>query len=131
MVTLKLLGHVNGAASSIATAGRHPLEPGFRYPLLRPSPRSRLDSDADGRSSRCYEWATLHHVELIGTPIAACHLNPIECHFQPVCEFLLNASGHASHADMATALRRYLHRRNADPSDQPHPRFLESVVRVA
>jgi len=49
------------------------------------------------------EWAALHNVELVATPTSASYLNRIECHFQPLREFVLNAADYASHADVARA----------------------------
>jgi transposase len=75
-------------------------------------------------------WAATHNVELVPTPTSASYLNRIECHFQPLREFVLNAADYASHAEVARALQRYLRRRNADH----HPsriRLLESRSRVA
>jgi transposase len=75
-------------------------------------------------------WAESHHVELVPTPTSASYLNRIECHFQPLREFVLNAADYASHAEVARAFRRYLYRRNAD--HQPSRiRLLESRSRVA
>jgi hypothetical protein len=54
-------------------------------------------------------WATEHNVELVAT--YASHLNRIECHFQPLREFVINASDYASHHEVARAFRRYLYRR--------------------
>jgi homeodomain-containing protein/DDE superfamily endonuclease len=76
------------------------------------------------------EWATLHNVELVATPTSASHFNRIECHFQPLREFVLNASDYASHAEVATAFRSYLRRRNADHQNS-RIRLLELRSRVA
>jgi hypothetical protein len=38
-------------------------------------------------------WAESHNVDLVPTPTSASHLNRIECHFRPLREFVLNASG--------------------------------------
>ncbi|MBV8714997.1 MAG: IS630 family transposase [Chloroflexi bacterium] len=76
------------------------------------------------------EWAASHNVELVPTPTYASHLNRIECHFQPMREFVLNASDHASHAEVAVAFRRYLHRRNSDHQTS-RIRLIESRSRVA
>jgi hypothetical protein len=75
-------------------------------------------------------WAETHNVELVPTPTSASHLNRIECHFRPLREFVVNASDYASHADVAIAFRRYLHRRNAD-HHHTRIRLLESRSRVA
>lgn len=76
------------------------------------------------------EWAELHNVELVATPTSASHFNRIECHFQPLREFVLNASDYTSHAEVAVAFRRYLYRRNADHQNS-RIRLLESRSRVA
>jgi Homeodomain-like domain/DDE superfamily endonuclease len=75
-------------------------------------------------------WAAGHQVELVATPTSASHLNRIECHFQPLREFVLNASDYASHSEVAVAFRRYLHRRNTDHQNS-RIRLLESRSRVA
>jgi transposase len=75
-------------------------------------------------------WATGHNVELVATPTSASHLNRIECHFQPLREFVLNASDYASHGEVAIAFRRYLRRRNTDHQNS-RIRLLESRSRVA
>jgi hypothetical protein len=75
-------------------------------------------------------WAESHNVELVATPTSASHFNRIECHFQPLREFVLNASDYASHAEVAVAFRRYLHRRNTD-HQHSRIRLLESRSRIA
>src|ERR1700681_4076371 len=75
-------------------------------------------------------WAATHHVELVAPPASASHFNRIECHFQPLREFVLNASDYTSHANVAVAFRRYLYRRNADHHTS-RIRLLESRSRVA
>jgi hypothetical protein len=75
-------------------------------------------------------WAAAHNVELIPTPTYASYLNRIECHFQPLREFVLNASDYPSHAEVARAFRRYLYRREADHQTD-RIRLLESRSRVA
>ena len=76
------------------------------------------------------DWAATHNVELVATPTSASHFNRIECHFQPLREFVLNASDYASHADVAVAFRRYLHRRNANHHNS-RIRLLESRSEIA
>jgi hypothetical protein len=75
-------------------------------------------------------WAEAHNVELVATPTSASYLNRIECHFQPLREFVLNAADYANHTEVATALRRYLRRRNTD-HHASRIRRLESRSRVA
>jgi transposase len=76
------------------------------------------------------EWAASHNMELVPTPTYASHLNRIECHFQPMREFVLNASDYANHADVAVAFRSYLRRRNSDHHND-RIRLIESRSRVA
>jgi hypothetical protein len=63
-------------------------------------------------------------------PTSASHFNRIECHFQPLREFVLNASDYARHTDVAVAFRRYLYRRNADHQNS-RIRLLESRSKIA
>jgi hypothetical protein len=44
-------------------------------------------------------------VELVSTPTSASYLNRIECRFQPLREFVLNAAAYASHPEVARALQ--------------------------
>jgi len=76
------------------------------------------------------EWAELHNVELVPIPTYASYFNRIECQFQPLREFVINASDYTSHAEVAHAFRRYVHRRNSD-HDATRIRLLESRSRVA
>ena len=75
------------------------------------------------------QWAELHNVELVPIPSYASYFNRIECQFQPLRELVINASDYASHAEVAHAFRRYVHRRNSD-HDTPRIRLLESRSRV-
>ncbi len=75
------------------------------------------------------EWAAAHNVELVPTPTSVSRLNRIECHFRPLREFVINASDYSSHAEVAVAFRRYLHRRNADHHNS-RIRLLESRSRI-
>jgi hypothetical protein len=66
----------------------------------------------------------------VATPTSASYLNRIACHFRPLREFVLNASDYTSHAEVAAAFRRYLHRRNTDHQTS-RIRLLEFRSRVA
>jgi len=76
------------------------------------------------------QWAELHNVDLVPTPTSASYLNRIECHFNPLREFVLNASDYSSHAEVAEAFRGYLYRRNSD-HETARIRLLESRSKVA
>ena len=101
------------------------------YNQQMPGPHPRAASIAPcSWSPLIREWAALHNVELVATPTSASHFNRIECHVQPLREFVLNASDSASHAEVAVAFRRYLHRRNANRQNS-RIRLLESTSRIA
>jgi len=53
-------------------------------------------------------WAAHHQVELVATPTSASHLNRIECHFQPLREFVL-------------CVRLHQPRRSSDRIPRLHP----------
>jgi hypothetical protein len=69
-------------------------------------------------------------MELVPTPTSASYLDRIECHFRPLREFALNASGYSSHSEVAMAFRCYIRRRNTD-HHASRIRLLESRSRVA
>ena len=48
-----------------------------------------------------------NNVHLIWTPTNASWLNPIECQFTPVKEFVIRNSNYSNHAELRRALRRY------------------------
>lgn len=76
-------------------------------------------------------WAEAHNVELVPTPTSASYLNHIECHFQPLREFVLNASDYQSHLEVAKAFRGYIRRRNTEHHSDSRIRLIESRSRVA
>jgi DDE superfamily endonuclease len=82
------------------------------------------------RAGKIRMWAESHNLELVPIPTHASYFNRIECHFQPMREFVLNASDYTSHAEIASAFRRYVHRRNTD-HDSTRIRLIESRSRVA
>jgi hypothetical protein len=51
-------------------------------------------------------------VHLVWTPTNASWLNPIECQFTPVKEFVIRHADPDSHAEVARDLRRYADYRN-------------------
>jgi DDE superfamily endonuclease len=100
-----------------------------RYPLTR-----RIYLVTDNLSTHwtpaIRAWAARSNVELVATPTSASYLNRIECHFQPLREFVLNASDFRRHADVARAVHRYVRRRNSDHAST-RIRLLESRSNVA
>ncbi len=57
-------------------------------------------------------WCEQENVHMIWTPTNASWLNPIECQFTPVKEFVILNSDYSAHDDLADALRRYARYRN-------------------
>jgi transposase len=53
-----------------------------------------------------------HNIHLIWTPTNASWLNPIECQFTHVKEFVIRNSDYADHHELTAALRRYANYRN-------------------
>lgn len=65
-----------------------------------------------GRAIR--EWATENRVELCYTPTYSSWANPIEPHFGPLREFVLNNSNHPNHVVLTRRLHAHLRWRNAN-----------------
>lgn len=62
-------------------------------------------------------WCQNNNVELCFTPTYGSWANPIEAHFGPLKEFVLNNSDHRNHRALSRALHAYLRWRNANPRD--------------
>lgn len=71
-----------------------------------------LDNFSPHGTPAVKRWCRLNNVHLIWTPTNASWLNPIECHFTPVKEFVLNNSNHTNHHGLYVALNRYAKYRN-------------------
>ena len=67
------------------------------------------------------KWAAKNRVELCFTPTYSSWANPIEAHFGPLREFVLNNSNHPNHVVMTRRLHQHLRWRNTDGS---HPDLL-------
>lgn len=59
-------------------------------------------------------WAAKNNVELCFTPTYSSWANPIEAHFGPLREFVLNNSNHANHVVLTRRLHEHLRWRNAN-----------------
>lgn len=57
-------------------------------------------------------WCRDNNIHLIWTPTNASWLNPIECQFTHVKEFVIRNSDYDDHDELSNALRRYAHYRN-------------------
>jgi hypothetical protein len=62
-------------------------------------------------------WCEKNNVELCFTPTYSSWANPIECHFGPLRDFVLNNSDHPSHTVLTKRLHAYLRWRNHNASD--------------
>ena len=76
---------------------------------------------------RVTEWAAANNAELAYTPTNASWLNRIEAQFQALRCFTLDGTDHASHAEQASMIRRYIAWRNRNAHDHP---FREIIDRV-
>ena len=56
-------------------------------------------------------------MELCFTPTYSSWANPIECHFGPLRDFVLNNSDHRNHTVLTKRLHPYLHWRNEHAAD--------------
>ncbi len=68
--------------------------------------------------TRVGDWARANNVEIAYTPTNSSWLNRIEAQFQALRYFTLDGTDHASHAEQASMIRRYLAWRNRHADDQ-------------
>jgi hypothetical protein len=76
-----------------------------------------LDNLSAHKARKITAWCATHHVELCFTPTYSSWANPVECHFGPLREFVLNNSDHVNHAVLTRRLHSYLRWRNANARD--------------
>jgi hypothetical protein len=62
-------------------------------------------------------WAAANNVELCFTPTYSSWANPIEAHFGPLREFVLNNSNHPNHVVLTRRLHAHLRWRNTHSRD--------------
>ncbi|MGH3497867.1 MAG: IS630 family transposase [Nocardioidaceae bacterium] len=62
-------------------------------------------------------WCEANNVELCFTPTYSSWANPIECHFGPLRDFVLNNSDHPNHVTLTRRLHAYLAWRNEHRRD--------------
>jgi transposase len=80
-----------------------------------------LDNLSCHKGAKIREWADRHRVELCFTPTYTSWANPIEAHFGPLREFVLNNSNHPNHVVLTRRLHQHLRWRNTHGS---HPELL-------
>ena len=90
----------------------HPPEVRIAIVLDNFSPHLSTKTD-----QRVGDWADANNVELAYTPTYSSWLNRIEAQFQALRYFTLDGTDHASHAEQASMIRRYIRWRNRNAND--------------
>jgi transposase len=75
-------------------------------------------------------FAADHKIELVPTPTYASYLNPVECHFFPISEFVVNNADYVDWDAFAWALARHVQHRNG-PHRAKRIRQLEARHQIA
>lgn len=76
-----------------------------------------LDNLSAHKHQTIRDWASDNRVELCYTPTYSSWANPIEAHFGPLREFVLNNSDHRNHTALTRRLHAHLRWRNANARD--------------
>jgi transposase len=76
-----------------------------------------LDNLSAHKAKKIKAWCSKNNVELCFTPTYSSWANPIECHFGPLREFVLNNSDHVNHTVLTRRVHSYLQWRNANSRD--------------
>jgi transposase len=75
-------------------------------------------------------FAETHKIELVATPTYASYLNPVECNFFPIQEFVVNNADYVDWDAFAWALARHVQHRNG-PHRAKRIRLLEARHQIA
>jgi transposase len=75
-------------------------------------------------------FAAGNRIELVATPTYASYLNPVECHFFPITEFVVNNADYVDWDAFAWALARHVQHRNG-PHRAKRIRLLEARHQIA
>ena len=76
-----------------------------------------LDNLSAHKATKIKAWCAKNNVELCFTPTYSSWANPIECHFGPLRDFVLNNSDHPNHKVLTARLHAYLRWRNTHDAD--------------
>ena len=76
-----------------------------------------LDNLSAHKGKKIRAWCDKHNVELCFTPTYSSWANPIECHFGPLRDFVLNNSDYPNHTALMRRLHAYLAWRAEHASD--------------
>ena len=71
-----------------------------------------LDNFSPHLKSEIISWCKENDIELVFLPTNASWLNRIECHFTALRKFAIRNSNYKNHAELASAIRRYIIWRN-------------------
>ena len=71
-----------------------------------------LDNFSPHGTPQVWAWCRANNVHLIWTPTNASWLNPIECQFTHVKEFVIRGSNYKNHQELKIALNKYVKYRN-------------------
>ncbi len=97
-------------------------------------PRVRIHWIQDNLSANwtpeIQEFAAANNIELVPTPTYASYLNPIECHFGPIAEFVVKNADYLDWDAFSHALARHISYRNG-PHRNRRLAQLEARLRVA
>ena len=98
-------------------------------PARRGSTGSRTTSRPTGRPTSAPSPPPTS-IELVSTPTYASYLNPVECHFFPITEFVVNNADYVDWDAFAWALARHVQHRNG-PHRAKRIRPLEARHQIA
>jgi len=73
-----------------------------------------LDNLSAHKAKKIRAWCERNNVELCFTPTYSSWANPIECHFGPLRDFVLNNSDYTNHTTLTRRVHAYLRWRNAN-----------------
>jgi transposase len=76
-----------------------------------------LDNLSAHKAKKILAWCEKNNVELCFTPTYSSWANPIECHFGPLRDFVLNNSDYRNHKGLTGRLHAYLAYRNEHEAD--------------
>jgi hypothetical protein len=77
------------------------------------------------KDQRAGAWAAADNVEIACTPTNCSWLNRIEAQFTALRYFALNGTGHATHKEQRSMIRRYIIWRNNHACDQRLRRIVD------
>jgi hypothetical protein len=93
----------------------------YRQIRMRYDPGLRIYLIADNLSTHktpaIYDWAADSNVELVFTPTYASFLNPIECHFCGIGEFVINNADYPDWDTLAKTMADHIRYRNGPHRD--------------